>query len=45
MFSGNPKFSRKDLIQRLVWALVGYLASLYGVVNLPVETATNLLAL
>lgn len=33
----NQKFSINDLITRLVWTLVGYFASLYGVVNLPIQ--------
>jgi hypothetical protein len=31
------KFSQAELIKRLVWALVGYFASLFGIVDLPVE--------
>lgn len=29
------KYSTKDLVQRLIWALLGYFASLYGIVNVP----------
>lgn len=29
------KYSSKDLIERLIWTLVGYFASLFGIVNLP----------
>lgn len=42
MPSGASKFSKKDLIQKLVWALIGYFASLYGFVNLPVEGVARL---
>lgn len=29
------KFSMKDLVDRLLWTLVGYGASIFGIVNLP----------
>lgn len=31
----KTKFSIDDLINRVIWALVGYFASLFGIVNLP----------
>jgi len=39
----KKNFQSKDLIQRLVWALLGYLASLYGIVNLPVSDLAGVL--
>jgi hypothetical protein len=29
------KFSKDDLIKRLIWFLVGYFGNLYGLVSLP----------
>lgn len=34
-------FNKSDLITRLIWTLVGYFASLYGIVDLP-TTLPNL---
>jgi hypothetical protein len=31
------KFSSQDLVQRLIWALIGYFASITGIANLPVS--------
>lgn len=45
MLSRKAKFSSRDLIQKLIWALVGYLANLYGLVDLPVDQAASILAL
>lgn len=43
MAAGKGKFSSKDLINKLMWALIGYFASLYGFVNLPVDGVADLL--
>jgi hypothetical protein len=32
----DKKISLRDMLQRIIWALVGYFASIYGVVDLPV---------
>lgn len=31
----NGRFTMKDLVQRLIWAVLGYFSALYGVVNIP----------
>jgi hypothetical protein len=30
------KFSSQDLMQRIIWALIGYFANFLGIVDLPV---------
>lgn len=35
---------KRELIQRLLWALIGYITSVYGVVDLPVRQTAEILS-